>query len=96
VPYPKCLGKEEIRVTTPYARAQRALANLKEAVYETIVDGPENGLTNAEVGRMLGIYMGHKGHEGHISRTILSLLEDEGRICQDRVTKRWMVRRNVC
>jgi len=83
-------------VTTPYARAQRALANLKEAVYETIVDGPENGLTNAEVGRMLGIYMGHKGHEGHISRTILSLLEDEGRVCQDRVTKRWMVRRNVC
>ena len=83
-------------MTTPYARAQRALVNLKEAVYETIVDGPENGLTNAEVGRMLGIYMGHKGHEGHISRTILSLLEDEGRICQDRVTKRWMVRRNVC
>ena len=82
-------------MTTPYARAQRALANLKEAVYETIVDGPENGLTNAEVGRMLGIYMGHKGHEGHISRTILSLLEDEGRVCQDRVTKRWMVRRNM-
>jgi hypothetical protein len=82
-------------VTTPYARAQRALANLKEAVYETIVNGPENGLTNAEVGRMLGIYMGHKRHEGHISRTILSLLEDEGKICQDSVTKRWMVRRNM-
>ncbi len=82
-------------MTTPYARAQRALANLKEAVYETIVNGPENGLTNAEVGRMLGIYMGHKRHEGHISRTILSLLEDEGKICQDSVTKRWMVRRNM-
>lgn len=82
-------------MTTPYARAQRGLAILKEAVYETIVNGSENGLTNAEVGRMLGIYMGHKGHEGHISRTILSLLEDNGMICQDKVTKRWMVRKNM-
>ena len=79
-------------MTTPYARAQRALGILKETVYETIVDGPENGLTNAEVGRMLGIYMGHKGHEGHISRTILSLLEEDGMVCQDNVTKRWMVK----
>jgi hypothetical protein len=79
-------------MTTPYARAQRALGILKETVYETIVDGPENGLTNAEVGRMLGIYMGHKGHEGHISRTILSLLEEDGMVYQDKVTKRWMVK----
>lgn len=59
-----------------------------------IVDGSEKGLTNAEIGRKLGIYMGHKGHEGHISRTILSLLEEDGMVCQDKVTKRWLVRKN--
>ncbi|MGI6628598.1 MAG: hypothetical protein ACOX4K_09695 [Bacillota bacterium] len=77
---------------TPYARAQKAIADLKKAVYDVILDGPAKGLTNAEVGRMLGIYMGHKGHEGHISRTILSLLEAEGRVSQDKNTKRWVVK----
>ena len=49
-------------------------------------------LTNAEIGRRLGIYQGHIGHEGHISRTVLGLLENEEVIVQDKQTKTWRLR----
>lgn len=74
---------------TSYGIAQRAIADLKAAVYSVVKHGPDGGLTNAEIGRMLGIYMGHLGHEGHISRTILGLLESEGLLEQDSYTKKW-------
>ena len=47
------------------------------------------GLKNAQIGRALGIYSGHVGHEGHISRTVLAMLEAEGLLRQDTGTKRW-------
>ncbi len=71
-----------------YTRAQRAMAELKGAAYELLASSPK-GLTNAEIGRRLGIYQGHVGHEGHISRTILALLESEEVVRQDKGSKRW-------
>lgn len=38
-----------------YLRAQRALAELKAAVYQVLTDAPAEGLSNAEIGRSLGI-----------------------------------------
>ena len=74
-----------------YTRAQRAMADLKGAVYELIAEA-ESPLSNAEIGRRLGIYQGHVGHEGHISRTLLGLLESEEVIVQDKDTKMWRLR----
>jgi len=76
--------------TSLYTRAQRAMAELKGAVYELIAQS-QSPLTNAEIGRRLGIYQGHVRHEGHISRTLLALLEGEEVIVQD-TDKRWHLR----
>jgi hypothetical protein len=77
-----------------YVRAQRAVAELKGAVYELLLNAPE-GLTNAEIGRRLGIYQGHVGHEGHISRTILAMLEGEQVVVQNKETKVWSLRKGT-
>jgi hypothetical protein len=74
-----------------YGRAQAAMADLKAVVYELLAENPK-GLTNAEVGRFLGIYQGHVGHEGHVSRTILALLESEEVAEQDKESKIWKLR----
>ncbi|MDQ4121742.1 MAG: hypothetical protein M3209_09880 [Acidobacteriota bacterium] len=76
-----------------YHLAQKAIADLKFAVYATLSKAPEIGMTNAEIGRSLGIYMGHVRHEGHISRTILSLMESEGVVHQNKETKRWTLKK---
>jgi hypothetical protein len=68
------------------------MAELKGTVYELLASS-SSGLTNAEIGRQLGIYQGHVGHEGHVSRTILGLLEAEGVIVQDKDSKIWTARR---
>ena len=73
----------------PYHIAQRAIADLKAAVRMALEDAPKEGLTNAQIGRSLGIYAGHVGHVGHISRTMLAFLEVEGVAEQDENTKRW-------
>ena len=75
-----------------YARAQRAMADLKGAVRTVLCLAPEEGLRNAEIGRSLGIYMGHVEHEGHVSRTILAILEQEGVVEQDDDSKKWKLR----
>ena len=76
-----------------YRQAQRAMADLKAAAREAISLAEAGGLTNAELGRGLGIYAGHAGHEGHISRTLLAMLEAEGVVQQDEETKRWTLKR---
>jgi hypothetical protein len=68
------------------------MADLRAAVHAVLVNSSDAGLTNAQIGRSLGIYSGHVGHEGHISRTILGLLEVEGVAVQDPKTKRWRLR----
>jgi len=74
-----------------YTRAQHAIADLKGTVYELLASS-ETPLSNADIGRRLGIYHGHVGHEGHISRTVLKLLESDEVIVQDEKTKTWQLR----
>lgn len=70
-------------------RAQLALAELKASIRATLSHGPAEGMTNAQLGRSLGIYAGHAGHVGHISRSLLEMLKSEGVVAQDPLTKRW-------
>ena len=77
-----------------YQLAQEAMAGLKSSVY-LLLQGSTEGLSNAAIGRSLGIYLGHRGHEGHISRTILSLMQAEGVAEQDPATKAWKLRRHA-
>lgn len=81
--------------SSAYQTAQRAIADLKSAVHAVLAVAPSEGLSNAQIGRTLGIYGGHEGHEGHISRTLLALLEAEGVAHQDSRTKRWSLRAHV-
>lgn len=73
-----------------YRTAQIAIAELKATVYELLERSPD-GLANAEIGRQLGIYMGHVGHEGHVSRTVLSLMEHEGSVQQAGKRGKWHI-----
>jgi len=72
-----------------YHLAQRAIADLKAAVRQILQNGPAEGMANVEIGKSLGIYTGHEGHEGHIPRTLLAMLEAEGVVEQDDKSKRW-------
>ncbi len=79
----------------PYHLAQQAMADLKEAVHQVLQGAPTEGLSNAQIGRILGIYGGHIGHEGHISRTLLELMASEGVASQDTQTKKWHLRNHI-
>lgn len=79
--------------TKAYHLAQNAMANLKTAVHMTLIDNDTDGLKNSEIGKKLGVYGGHDGqHQGHISRTILSILADEGVVEQKKETKLWSLK----
>lgn len=75
-----------------YVLAQDAMSKLRAAIYMLLQNGPVEGLKNAQIGRSLGIYSGHVGHEGHISRTLLALMQAEGVVEQDSVSGAWRVR----
>lgn len=81
-------------MTEAYLLAQDAMGKLRSAVYLLIRAAPSEGLKNAQIGRALGIHSGHVGHEGHMSRTILALMEAEGVVEQDAETKSWRLRNN--
>ncbi len=72
----------------PYFMAQTAIAQLKAAIH-ILLKRKQDGLRNSEIGRELGIYMGHVEHEGHIPRTLLAIMEAEGVVEQDKKTKLW-------
>jgi len=72
-----------------YQLAQKALVDIKTSIYILLAGSPKDGLTNVEIGRSLGIYMGHVGHEGHIPRTLLAIMEAEGVVVQDKDSKKW-------
>jgi len=74
---------------TSYEKAQLAISSLKGAIYEVLEQAPESGLKNVEIGKKLGIYMGHIGHEGHISRTCLETMKNEGVVKQNEETRTW-------
>jgi hypothetical protein len=80
--------------TELYVRAQHAVAELKGSILGLLASHPE-GLSNADIGKTLGIYQGHSsGQEGHISRTLLALLEKERVVTQDAKSKLWTLRAN--
>ena len=81
----------EIRIRA-YRRAQRALAELKSAVVDLLATAGPEGLRNSQVGRSLGIYAGHVQHEGHVSRTILEMLQDDGVAEQEEKGGPWRLR----
>jgi hypothetical protein len=76
----------------PYYLAQSAIAQLKAAVHLVLSRASNDGLKNSDIGRQLGIYMGHVEHEGHIPRTLLAIMESEGVVEQDNETKAWRLR----
>lgn len=78
-----------------YQIAQNAMADLKSSVHMILELAPAEGLSNAEIGRTLGIYSGHVGHEGHIPRTLLAILESEGVVQQDSESKKWTLKNIV-
>lgn len=75
-----------------YSLAQKGIADLKASIYLLLSETEQTGLTNAEIGRALGIYQGHIGHEGHIPRTLLALMEEEGVLEQNEETKKWKLK----
>ena len=76
--------------TDLYERSQFAIAELKSVVFQ-LLEQSAAGRTNAEIGRSLGIYAGHIGHEGHIPRTILALMQADGSVIQDGKGGKWYV-----
>ena len=76
----------------PYLIAQTAIAQLKAAIHMVLRDAPPGGLKNADIGRLLGIYMGHIQHVGHIPRVLLAAMEAEGVVVQNQSTKHWQLR----
>ena len=70
------------------------MAMLKSAVYDILLDSGPEGVRNVDVGRALGINLGHDKHEGHIQRTLLRLMEDKGVVSQDEESKLWSLRRH--
>ena len=77
---------------TAYNLAQRAISDPTTTVC-LLLNNSEQSLSNAEIGRALGIYHGHSGkHEGHISRVLLELMKVEGLIIQDIKNKKWSIK----
>ena len=76
-----------------YRLAQRGIADIKAAILMLLNDqGGDEGLRNVDIGRRLGIYGGHVGHEGHVPRTMLARMESDEVVFQDPETERWRVR----
>lgn len=78
-------------VSELYQMSQRAITDLKTAIHGLLVRGPVGGMSNAEIGETLGIYQGHIGHEGHIPRTLLAMMEADGVVTQNNETKKWTI-----
>jgi len=77
---------------TPYHIAQSAIADLKSSIYLILYNQQGEGLLNVEIGKALGIYQGHIRHEGHIPRTLLAIMEEEGVVEQNKETKKWKLK----
>ena len=88
---PSTSGSEELDAS-PLGIAREAIGQLKTAVLMELKRAGKRGLKNSELGRNLEIYGGHKGHEGHISRTVLAILESEDSVWQDPEMKVWRAR----
>ena len=90
-PQPNCMK------TDYYEQAQAAIAMLKSAIHGLLSDPSTSseGLRNAEIGRELGIYRVHldpKQQSGHISRSILKLMEFDEVVEYNERTHLWSLR----
>ncbi|QDC09079.1 hypothetical protein FHY55_07410 [Oceanicola sp. D3] len=83
------------RLDSAYEMAQAAIAQLKASVRVALSEGPKEGLRNVDIGKSLGIYMGHVEHVGHIPRTLLEIMQKEGVVTQDADTKLWKLNSQV-
>lgn len=73
-----------------YRQAQQAMAELKAAIRSLLDTAGDEGLRNVDIGKTLGIYAAHhEQHVGHIPRTLLALMREEGVVDQDPDTGRW-------
>jgi len=70
------------------------MADLKGAVNFLLCSGLKEGMGNSALGRYLGMYHGHVGHEGRILRVLLAMMQAEGVAEQDTVRKKWRLRRH--
>jgi hypothetical protein len=78
--------------TQAYQLAQNSLASLKTSIHILLTENSD-GLTNAQIGRALGIYYGHSGkHVGHIPRVLLEIMKGEGIVEQNSRNKKWIIR----
>ena len=84
----------EMNTVNEYRQAQLAITDLKAAVLSLLERSPR-AMSNAAIGRSLGIYAGHKRHEGHVSRTLLAMLEAEGVVQQNPDDQTWSVRSHL-
>jgi|GEM_PF-5404189 hypothetical protein len=84
----------EIRIGA-YRKAQNAIAELKSAVVDVLATAGSDGLRNSQIGRLLGIYQGHVRHQGHISRTILEMLQADGIAEQREQGGPWQIRQQT-
>lgn len=77
---------------SPYSKAQKAIAILKDAVYSYLQERDGKPVKNSELGRALGIYSGYSsGQEGHIPRTILAIMESE-EVIEQNSDKEWTLK----
>ena len=80
-----------------YEQAQTAIAMLKGAICALLADpdSPPYGMRNSEIGRALGIYATNvgKGHTGHVSRTLLKMMELEEVVQYDEKSNFWQLYR---
>ena len=72
-----------------YFLAQKSISMLKTSVLIILEQAGNKGLRNVDIGKKLGIYTVHKGHEGHIPRAILDIMEKDGTVEQDEESKIW-------
>ena len=73
-----------------YQLSQRALADLKSAILIVLTEN-EIPMKNVDLGKLLGLYHGHVGHQGHITRTLLELMKSDGVVNQSDETKEWSI-----
>ena len=89
------MQEQSEEVIEAYQLAQEAISNLKTAVRIILDVAGTDGLRNVDIGKTLGIYSGHIRHEGHISSTILAIMEADGSVEQDTKTQVWTLNNHL-
>ena len=83
----RCMSESQAEL---YGMAQDGINRIKSAILGLIIQAGDDGMRNVEIGKSLGVYSGHTAgeHEGHISRSLLNILQNEGMV-EQRTDKKW-------